>query len=352
MRARLAAALMASLTVPILWSASQGQGTGARQPLPAATRMPAPAPLPAYRALQPLGATVYSANCAACHGAYGDGRGPLARNQAVAPRSFADAAWMAEHADGGFFVSVQRGVPGSSMPPFAGRLSEREMWAAVVYLRTFAPGAASAPTAAPRDLPSTTSQEVLGKTIYAQQCAGCHGVDGRGNGPSAAFFTRRPRDLTNRAWMSSRTDMQLTAIVRRGVAGSPMPAFGDTLTGTQLATLVTYLRQLSGSAEQPAAVSDLYRQACAACHGLQGDGQGPNAPQLSPRPRDFTDWRWQGGIPDAELTRVLQQGRPGTAMPPFRALLSDAEIGAMVAQVRAFGQVRVPRPTAPQGGTP
>lgn len=348
MSARLAVPLLAFLTGLTVWSA-QGQGTGARQPLPQTQRAD-PAPLPAaYRALLPLGATVYSANCAICHGAYGNGRGPLARNQAVPPRSFTDATWMAEHGDGGFFVSVERGVPGSSMPPFAGRLTEREMWAAVAYIRTFAPGT---PGGAPRDLPGGTSREVQGKTVYAQQCAGCHGADGQGNGPSAAFFTRPPRDLTNRAWMASRTDAQLTATLRHGVAGSPMPAFGDALTATQLGDLVAYLRQLSRSAAQPVATSALYVQACAACHGVQGNGQGPNAPQLSPRPRDFTDGRWQGGISDAELTQVLRQGRPGTAMPPFRALLSDAEIRAMVAQVRAFGQARVPHPTSPQGGSP
>jgi len=80
-----------------------------------------------YQPLQAEGARIYAANCLLCHGAGGDGQGPLALNQPVPPRSFADRNWMAVHADGMFYTSILRGIPGGSMPAFAGRLDEREI---------------------------------------------------------------------------------------------------------------------------------------------------------------------------------------------------------------------------------
>lgn len=84
----------------------------------------------------------------------------------------------------------------------------------------------------------------------------------------------------------------------------------------------------------------LYRKYCASCHGISGDGAGPNAAVLSPYPRDF---RWglfkytstAGGAKPAtdDLDRTLQRGIPGTAMPSF-AKLSDEHRGALIEYVR------------------
>lgn len=84
----------------------------------------------------------------------------------------------------------------------------------------------------------------------------------------------------------------------------------------------------------------LYRKHCASCHGLSGDGAGPNAAVLSPYPRDF---RWglfkytstAGGAKPAtdDLDRTLQRGIPGTAMPSF-AKLSDEHRAALIEYVR------------------
>jgi mono/diheme cytochrome c family protein len=71
----------------------------------------------------------------------------------------------------------------------------------------------------------------------------------------------------------------------------------------------------------------LYRQHCAACHGITGGGAGPAAKMLNPYPRDF---RWgifkytstrAGMKPTADdLRRTLRRGIPATAMPSFRRL--------------------------------
>ena len=71
----------------------------------------------------------------------------------------------------------------------------------------------------------------------------------------------------------------------------------------------------------------LFRKHCVACHGISGDGAGPNAAALMPYPRDYRPGVFKytstagGGKPVREdLLRTLQTGIPGTAMPSFGKL--------------------------------
>jgi mono/diheme cytochrome c family protein len=89
----------------------------------------------------------------------------------------------------------------------------------------------------------------------------------------------------------------------------------------------------------------VYAQRCAVCHGPDGRGNGPAAPSLIPRPRDFTLGLFKfkstphGQPPtDDDLKQIIRNGLPGSAMPYFRDLLSDSEIDAVVAQVKQFSK--------------
>ena len=74
----------------------------------------------------------------------------------------------------------------------------------------------------------------------------------------------------------------------------------------------------------------LYRQHCAHCHGVTGDGQGPTAMFLNPYPRDYRMGQFKFKLTDSngsfkkpskeDLQYILHQGIPGTAMPSFRVL--------------------------------
>ena len=84
----------------------------------------------------------------------------------------------------------------------------------------------------------------------------------------------------------------------------------------------------------------LYREHCAHCHGISGDGMGPTAAFLNPYPRDYRPGKfkfkgtWRDARPArADLTRVLHEGIPGTSMPSF-ALLPPAQVDALVEYVR------------------
>jgi len=83
----------------------------------------------------------------------------------------------------------------------------------------------------------------------------------------------------------------------------------------------------------------LFLRNCAPCHGATGEGNGPAAKYLYPRPRDFSENLFrivstENGKPsDRDLFGVITRGMPGSAMIPF-GHLSEAERKRLVAYVR------------------
>lgn len=297
------------------------------------------APEPAaYSALIAQGAKVYAANCIACHGGDGRGNGPLAANLQVPARDFTDQGWMSSQSDGVFFTSVLRGVPGTPMPSFAGRLSEKDIWAAVAFVRGFSPDVRL--DRQPRSEPVAPGEVALGEQVYAANCAGCHGADGHGNGPAAESFAVPPRDLANRDWLAGRTDEQLRGAVMTGIPGTPMPSFGTTLTSQEVEALLVQLRRMGGSDYRPNPMvgwgEETFLAYCASCHGVDGNGQGIAASRLDPRPRNFRNPMWMAGHSNQALADIIRDGRPGTAMPAFGALLSADEIDRLAEYLRSF----------------
>jgi mono/diheme cytochrome c family protein len=86
----------------------------------------------------------------------------------------------------------------------------------------------------------------------------------------------------------------------------------------------------------------LYDRYCLACHGALGDGAGPAAPWLAPRPRNFQHgafaWRTtaSGSPPTREdVVITILYGAPG-AMPAFGDVLSPGELDQLVDVVQAY----------------
>jgi mono/diheme cytochrome c family protein len=85
----------------------------------------------------------------------------------------------------------------------------------------------------------------------------------------------------------------------------------------------------------------LFREHCVHCHGISGDGMGPTASFLKPYPRDYRQGKFKftstptGAMPtDDDLERIIRNGVPGTAMPPFEVALAQPEIDALVEYVK------------------
>lgn len=87
------------------------------------------------------------------------------------------------------------------------------------------------------------------------------------------------------------------------------------------------------SGRRPAAqAKNLFKQSCAKCHGMNGDGRTVKGEVLGAP--DFTDASWQGGVSDQRMSTSIMHGRSG--MPSFKDKLSPAEVSALVAYVRTF----------------
>lgn len=88
----------------------------------------------------------------------------------------------------------------------------------------------------------------------------------------------------------------------------------------------------------------VYMKRCVQCHGVNGDGNGPAADHLYPRPRNYTKGIFKftstpyGGRPRREdLITVIRRGVTGTSMPRFNRL-PEKDVEAVVDYVMVLAQ--------------
>ena len=105
------------------------------------------------------------------------------------------------------------------------------------------------------------------------------------------------------------------------------------------------------SADAPTAEIDgapLYALYCASCHGAGGEGDGPVAQSLDPKPTRHTDGATMNALSDDYLFRVIAEGGAAVGksplMAPWGGTLDDAQIRALVAFIRTLA-----RPPYPPG---
>jgi mono/diheme cytochrome c family protein len=101
----------------------------------------------------------------------------------------------------------------------------------------------------------------------------------------------------------------------------------------------------SASAQAPAGSADgkkLYEKYCSQCHGDQGDGKGPAAVHVHPKPRDFTSGKFKvrttpnGALPtDDDLKHIIKRGMPYTTMPAWPSF-TDQELTQLIAHIKTF----------------
>lgn len=92
---------------------------------------------------------------------------------------------------------------------------------------------------------------------------------------------------------------------------------------------------VGASSGVPEAGKAIYEQRCAVCHGPQGRGDGPEAPFLSPRPGSLIS-AGTSVKSDADLLAVISNGKPRTAMPAWKDLLTDEQRRDVLAYVRTL----------------
>lgn len=84
--------------------------------------------------------------------------------------------------------------------------------------------------------------------LFQELCSVCHGVGGKGDGPSAQGLEPKPADFTNCQVMAKDSDEVLLKIIKGGGQSvgrsTVMPAWGDSLSEQQIRELVKFIRGL------------------------------------------------------------------------------------------------------------
>lgn len=185
---------------------------------------------------------------------------------------------------------------------------------------------------------STKETLERGTTLFQENCTGCHGALGDGNGAANHFLSPRAPSLVRRYISPS----EAYSILNRGVLGSAMPSFRE-MPSQDIWALAEFVAELGTKtkSEELARHSEteqkvkegktVFDKACAICHGALGAGDGPAGLALNPRPKDFTRRIFEA----AYLNEILDKGIPGTAMPIF-GNLSPAEKAAVGSYVTSL----------------
>ncbi len=207
------------------------------------------------------GQVVYEQSCAICHGASGDGRGMAQMMLLTKPRDFRQGIFKFRSTptgslptDGDLFQTISMGLRGTGMIA-QNHLREAERRAVVEYLKTFSgrfqEQAAQASIPVP-PLPQLSRELVeKGRRLYEEAgCFTCHGMEGKGVGPSASEFKdswgqlSRPADLT-RPLKRGSTSKAIYLTLVTGLDGTPMPSYRDALSDDDLWALVYYVASLN-----------------------------------------------------------------------------------------------------------
>ena len=105
----------------------------------------------------------------------------------------------------------------------------------------------------------------------------------------------------------------------------------------------------AGSAAAQANVSDkaraeaasIFTDRCAVCHGDTGDGKGPAADSLDPKPINFRDAKWQGSVTNEKIAQVIVYGGAAAGLSASMSANPDLEtrpeiVAALVQRIRSL----------------
>ena len=191
------------------------------------------------------------------------------------------------------------------------------------------------------DLPTRMVDISAGQRVYEANCASCHGLSGLGDGPAARGMQPPPPALGSPATMRDVTPALMYRIVSVGIGGTPMPAFGASLTADERWDVLAYLLTLQHPRAVVAQGEGVFALQCSGCHGATGLGDGPLARALSKLPPEIGSFAWQAERSDAQIADAIRNGVTGTAMPPSRAL-HETDVAGAVAYLRQLALREVP----------
>ncbi|HUE96462.1 MAG TPA: c-type cytochrome [Longimicrobiaceae bacterium] len=230
--------------------------------------------------------------------------------------------------------------------------------------------------------PALAQTAEQGREVYDRWCATCHGTEGRGDGPAAAYMLPRPRDFTRGTYQikstptgSLPTDADILRIVDEGMPGTAMPGWRVKLNNQQRRAVVEYIKTFSpffasepppeqiAVGRAPRATEEgleegrvaYDRLECWRCHGQQGRGDGPSAFEQADddgfpvRPANLNQsWHFTGGDRPEDIYTRLMTGLEGTPMPSqadavASGVVSEEQLWHLANYVRSLSPAQAPR---------
>lgn len=112
-----------------------------------------------------------------------------------------------------------------------------------------APQAVQAVAETPFEVSLTPANILKGKTLYQTNCAPCHGVAGKGDGPGAVALNPKPRDHSNGAYMDKLTNRHIHDVIKNGglAFGFPTMPGQPQLSDNDIAQVIAFIRTLSNT---------------------------------------------------------------------------------------------------------
>lgn len=319
---------------------------------PAASR----APKLASQTVPETGAQLYARHCAACHGERGDSKGLAAPFLFPKPRDFRAGRFRLVSTNNNvptrddLHAVLLRGMPGSSMPPWA-HLSQQERDALVdEVMRIRAEGAREAYITTLKDDEGLTDEEIAAEDVQAEiqdyvdefitpgestevpesgkpspeslargkeayskfACVQCHGEVGRGDGAAPMVdeegMPTRPRDFTLGIFKGNPDPAALYRRIAYGMPGSPMPG-SSTMTPEQMVDLVHYIRSLSTEEQRQASIPKRMKIVAKRVDAIPNSMAGDAWAQFEPVKLQTTPLWWRNDANADLLVQAVHDGK-------------------------------------------
>ncbi|MBP9203064.1 MAG: cytochrome c [Kofleriaceae bacterium] len=117
-------------------------------------------------------------------------------------------------------------------------------------------------------------------------------------------------------------------------AGFAAIATSDALAGPAAST-----RSIDEAPLPAATGAELFAANCSTCHGASGNGDGPAAPGLTPKPRKLTDKAVMSKLSDEQIATTIRKGGVAVGKSPLMpgfGHLGEPNVAALVAHVRSL----------------
>ncbi len=193
-----------------------------------------------------------------------------------------------------------------------------------------------------KDVPATTTQSTTSATPQTEQTTSTTPVTVTQPTASAApQVDKTPVTTTTTTKPVQTAQPASVTVAQSSTTQTKQPV--TTTTKTPTTTTTTPPQTTASTKGNLTNGATVYKKNCAGCHGNTGEGNGPAASSLKPKPANFVSTAYKdskGKNPrdytDAEALDIINNGRKGTAMPAWKKQLSAEQITDVLAYIRSL----------------